>query len=146
MKNSNSYHDDNDKDIQEILQKKLNDLQKKISILRTISQIKSPVIITDDTLKEKLSRYPYMVVDFWAPWCGPCKMLSPIIDQLAIDFTGKIVFGKVNVDENPILSNSFGIQSIPTIILFRYGNAVDRITGFLPKIQIEQKLNMLIKN
>ncbi len=146
MKNSNSYHDDNDKDIQEILQKKLNDLQKKISILRTISQIKSPVIITDDTLKEKLSRYSYMVVDFWAPWCGPCKMLSPIIDQLAIDFTGKIVFGKVNVDENPILSNSFGIQSIPTIILFRYGNAVDRITGFLPKIQIEQKLNMLIKN
>lgn len=146
MKNSNSYHDDNDKDIQEILQKKLNDLQKKISILRTISQIKSPVIITDDTLKEKLSRYPYMVVDFWAPWCGPCKMLSPIIDQLSIDFTGKIVFGKVNVDENPLLSNSFGIQSIPTIILFRYGNAVDKITGFLPKIQIEQKLNMLIKN
>ncbi len=143
---NNSYHDDNDKDMQEILQKKMNELQIKISTLRTMSQIKTPIILTDYTLKENLSRYHFVVVDFWAPWCGPCKMLSPIMDQLAIDFAGKIVFGKVNVDENPILSNSFRIQSIPTVILFRNGIIFDKITGYLPKIQIQLKLNTLIKN
>lgn len=142
----NTFDNYHDRDVQEILQRKMQELHKKISFFRMMSEIKSPIILTDSTLKENLLKYPFLVVDFWAPWCGPCKMLSPIIEQLAIDFSGKIVFGKINVDENPIMSGSFGIQSIPTILIFRNGNMVDKIIGILPKVQIQQKLNMLIGN
>ena len=81
-----------------------------------------------------------VVVDFWAPWCGPCKMIAPIIEQLAIEYTGKVVFGKVNIDENRMITQSFGIQSIPTMMIFKNGKAVDIIVGAIPKAQIETRL------
>ena len=86
-----------------------------------------------------------MLVDFWATWCGPCKIISPIIEQLAKEYSGKIVFAKINVDENHQLSNRFGIQSIPTMIVFKYGEVVDRIIGVLPKVQIENKLKIYLE-
>ena len=80
-----------------------------------------------------------MVIDFWAAWCGPCRMVAPVIEQLATEYAGRVAFGKLNVDENPMVSNTFGIQSIPAILVFRNGIQVDGILGAVPKSYIESK-------
>jgi thioredoxin 1 len=77
------------------------------------------------------------LVDFWAPWCGPCKMMGPVIDELASEIGSKVNFCKVNVDDNPVVSNQFRIASIPTIMVFKDGKPVDTIVGFRPKDQLK---------
>ena len=81
-----------------------------------------------------------VLVDFWASWCGPCRMLSPVVDELAEQYDGKVKFGKVNVDEQPRLAMNYSVESIPTLLLFRDGRAVDKSVGVVPKSQIEQML------
>ena len=81
-----------------------------------------------------------VLVDFWASWCGPCRMLSPVVDELAGQYDGKVKFGKVNVDEQPGLAAAYGVQSIPTLILFKNGEAVNKSVGVVPKSSIEQML------
>jgi thioredoxin 1 len=83
-----------------------------------------------------------VVVDFWAPWCGPCKMLSPVLDEISGELTGKAKFVKVNVDENPVVSSQFRIASIPTVMVFKGGKVVDTMVGFRPK----QSIKSLIEN
>lgn len=100
------------------------------------AKINAPITLTDYNFDEMTRKYNYMVVDFWAPWCGPCKMVSPIIDQLAFELGGKVVFGKLNVDENPTVASLFGIQSIPTLMIFKDGTAIDGIMGAASKAQI----------
>lgn len=99
-------------------------------------QINTPITLTDYNFDEMTRKYSFLVVDFWAPWCGPCKMVSPVIDQLAFELGGKVVFGKLNVDENPTVASLFGIQSIPTLMIFKNGTAVDGIMGAASKAQI----------
>ena len=99
-------------------------------------QLNTPITLTDYNFDEMTRTYRYLVVDFWAPWCGPCKMVSPVIDQLAYELSGKVVFGKLNVDENPTVAGLFGIQSIPTLMIFKNGTAVDGILGAASKAQI----------
>lgn len=82
-----------------------------------------------------------VLVDFWAPWCGPCKMLSPVLDELAGEMSGKIKILKVNVDEEPELASKFGVMSIPTVIAFKQGKAANKVVGFRSK---EEFKNMLL--
>ncbi|RZN72672.1 MAG: thioredoxin [Candidatus Methanolliviera hydrocarbonicum] len=91
-------------------------------------------------MDETLGRFPLIVVDCWATWCGPCRMIAPIIEDLAEEKAGEIVFGKLNVDENRSLSMKYGITAIPTLLIFKEGEFVDQIIGAMPKKSLEKKL------
>ncbi len=83
------------------------------------------------------------LVDFWAEWCGPCKRISPIIDQIALENAGKLKVAKVDVDRNPVLAQRYGIQSIPSLLFFKNGKLVDQIVGAVPKSEIQNKIDQL---
>jgi len=101
---------------------------------------------TDNDFNENVikSNIP-VLVDFFATWCGPCRMMAPIIDELADEYAGKIKIGKLDVDENPQTSMQFGVQSIPTLIFFKNGEAVDTMIGFQSKENLKNKLDALLK-
>lgn len=82
-----------------------------------------------------------VLVDFWAEWCGPCRMVGPIVEELSKEYDGKAVIGKVNVDHNPNISTNFGIRNIPTILFFKNGQVVDKQVGAVPKANLAAKLN-----
>jgi thioredoxin 1 len=129
-----------DDELEAIKHKKLAELQKEAATKAMMSSITEPIVLTDSNFASEVTKYPIMVVDFWAPWCGPCRMVSPIIEQLSREYSGRVAFGKVNVDENQRIAASFGIQSIPTLMIFKGSKAVDVIIGAMPKAQIEMKL------
>lgn len=97
--------------------------------------------VTDADIETNVKKYPLMVVDCWAPWCGPCRMVGPIIEELAKEMQGKIVFGKLNVDENRATSAKYGIMSIPTLLVFKNGNLADNIIGAMPKEMLLGKIS-----
>jgi thioredoxin 1 len=96
--------------------------------------------LTDTNFKKSISK-GVVLVDFWAPWCGPCRMIGPIVSELSDDFAGKAKIGKLNVDENKQIANEFGIRSIPTLILFKDGKAVEKFTGIKPKQTFAKAIN-----
>ncbi|MBE6022201.1 MAG: thioredoxin [Cellulosilyticum sp.] len=100
---------------------------------------------TDNNFEEEAlkSSIP-VVVDFYADWCGPCKMMSPVIDELAGDYDGKVKIGKVNTDENRAVAAKYNVMSIPTIILIKDGQVVDQVVGAVPKTVLEQKINNML--
>jgi len=100
----------------------------------------TPINILDDDIDVTIKTYPLIVVDCWAAWCGPCRMIGPVIEELAKELKGKIVFGKLNVDENPQTSMKYNIMSIPTLLVFKNGKFVDRLIGAMPKEMLLQKL------
>ena len=101
--------------------------------------------ITDSNFKEILAQGKPVVMDFWAPWCGPCKMVSPIIDELAEAYEGRVIIGKCDVDENNDVAMEFGIRNIPTVIFFKDGVQVDKQGGSAPKPQYVAKIEALLK-
>lgn len=102
------------------------------------------VEITDSNFQEVLGSDKPVLVDFWAEWCGPCKMIGPVVEELASDYDGKAVIGKVDVDSNPEVSAKFGIRSIPTLLVFKGGEVVDKQVGAVPKGVLSQKLDAQI--
>ena len=100
----------------------------------------APIEINDDNFMSLVKDYDLMIVDCWAPWCGPCRMLSPVIEELAKTYSGKVVFGKLNTDDNRRVAAQFGIMSIPTLLFFKNGKHVDTIIGAVPKRVIEDAI------
>ena len=100
--------------------------------------------ITDANFEEILKSEKPVLVDFWAEWCGPCKMIGPIVEELAGDYEGKAIIGKVDVDANPAVASSFGIRSIPTLMFFKGGQIVDKQVGAVPKAVLAQKLDAVL--
>lgn len=103
-----------------------------------------PIEITDANFEEVLSTDKPVLVDFWAEWCGPCKMIGPVVEELAGEYDGKAVIGKVDVDSNPQVSAKFGIRSIPTLLFFKNSEIVDKQIGAVPKTVLAQKLEAQI--
>jgi len=103
------------------------------------------IVITDSNFQTEVatSKTP-VVVDFWAPWCGPCRAVSPIVEELAKEFVGKIKVGKLNVDENQETAGQFGVMSIPTLLFFKDGKPVDSIVGVKSKEDIKRKMESLL--
>lgn len=100
-------------------------------------------VITNENFDETLRAERFVVLDFWAEWCGPCRMVSPIIDELAVEYDGKVIIGKVNVDENNDVVSRFGIRNIPTVLFFKDGEIVDKNIGAAPKTLFVEKIEKL---
>ncbi|MBO5380467.1 MAG: thioredoxin [Bacteroides sp.] len=100
--------------------------------------------ITDSNYKEILAEGKPVVIDFWAPWCGPCKMVGPIIDELATEYEGKAIIGKCDVDDNDDVASEFGIRNIPTVLFFKDGQLVDKQVGSAPKATYVAKIDALL--
>jgi thioredoxin 2 len=101
----------------------------------------SPILVTDANFSAEVQHSPVPVLlDMWAPWCAPCRMIAPVIDDLAAELAGRIRVGKLNVDENPITAERFHVRGIPALLLIKAGREIDRITGVQPKSEITRRL------
>ena len=100
-----------------------------------------PTEITDANFEELLKENKLLLVDFWAEWCGPCRSLAPTIDELAQEYEGKVLIGKIDVDNNPQISSKYGVRSIPTVFLFKEGEVVDKQLGAVPKKVLAEKID-----
>jgi thioredoxin 1 len=125
-----------DDELQRIREKKLEDLKRGLAGKngKPAGKPAGQVIVLDERQFPMAVRdHPYLVVDLWAPWCGPCRMVAPVIQELATEFAGRIDFAKVNTDENQRVAMSYGITAIPTILLFARGRLVEKVIGAYPK-------------
>ncbi len=102
------------------------------------------VEFTDDNVKSVIESGKPVVIDFWAEWCGPCRMVSPLVEELAEEFDGKVEIGKLNVDENVDTPNEYGIRNIPTILFFKDGKLVDKQVGAAPKSALKSKVEAIL--
>jgi thioredoxin 1 len=123
-------------DLEQIRDKKLREMQEKMA------NKGNPMVIPIDEahFAEAVGQYPQLVIDFWADWCGPCRMVSPIVEELAGEMAGQVTFGKCNTDENSRLATRFGITAIPTILFFSHGKMVDRVVGAYGKEALKAKI------
>jgi thioredoxin 1 len=124
-----------DEELKRIKEKKLRKLTETKE--KKNEMMAEPAVVTDSNFDEIVNKNSLTLIDCWAPWCGPCVALEPAIEELAEEFTGKVFFGKLNVDENPRTAECFQIYSIPTMLVMKDGREVDRIVGLVPKNYIE---------
>ncbi len=140
----NWFNTEPDNELERLRLKKMSDMIKAANQPSNGNYPDSPVKVDDQSFDQFINQYPLVVVDCWAPWCGPCRMVSPIVDELAKDYTGKITFGKLNTDENQSTAMRFGIMGIPTLLVLKNGEEVDRIVGAMPKPMLEAKLRKYV--
>jgi thioredoxin 1 len=124
-------------ELEQIREKKMRELKEQMST----PKIDKPIVVSDRNFDQTTKSYPLLVVDCWAAWCAPCRAIAPIVDELAKEYSGKVVFGKLNVDENPETSQRFGVMAIPTLLVMKDAKEVDRVVGVIPKNQLEAKVN-----
>lgn len=117
--------------------------KRKQELMDQMKQSGKPGSVSDVNeayFSQFVSAHPFVVIDFWAEWCGPCRRVAPVMDELAKEFSGKVVFGKCNTDENRHIAMEFNISAIPAIMLFKNGQLADRIIGAYPKEAIREKI------
>jgi len=130
-----------DKELERIRRVKLQGMMKKSKTWeKEETALNKPVEMTDANFEKNVRNHQLVIVDCWATWCGPCQMVTPIIEELARDYAGKVVFGKLNVDTNPATTMQYQIRSIPTLLVFKQGKLVDKIIGASPRQIIEAKI------
>ena len=128
-------------ELEAIRKKKIEQIIKKKELE---SYPDKPINVTDTNFNEFISKYPLVVIDCWAEWCGPCRMLAPTIDELAAQYRGKIVFGKLNTDQNRATAMQYKLSSIPAMLVFKNGKFAGQIIGAVPKEHIIQQLQPLM--
>ena len=133
---------DEQDELKEIRKKKMEKMMKDQSkpTEPSVQFPNKPVILTDATIDSATTQYPLLIVDCWAEWCGPCRMLGPVIEELAGEMSGKVVFGKLNVDQNMNTSNKYRISAIPSMLVFKGGKLADKIVGAYPKGALTAKI------
>jgi len=129
-----------DEEIEAIKRRKMEKLLKRA---RGIT-IDTPLVLTDATLPRAIAEHRVLVVDCWARWCAPCRMLAPVVDALARQYAGRVVFGKLDVDENPVSARMYGITSIPTLLFFKEGKLVGKKIGALPQPLLVEAVEALL--
>jgi len=129
---------EDDVELKCIREKKLRKMMEELGRKKSLGG--QVIHITDSNFNEITKKNPLVLIDFFADWCMPCRMMTPVIEELAKEYAGKVLVGKINVDENPASADLFQVFSIPTLIIFKLGREVERIVGFVPKSQIEAKL------
>jgi thioredoxin 1 len=131
-------------EIEEIRQRKIAGLMNSASQAGGSDLLDAPVTVTDTNFEEVIKKHQTVVVDCWAPWCGPCRMLLPTIEAMAKDYKGKAVFAKLNTDENIGVASKYRIMSIPTLLYFRDGKLVDKTVGALPRPMLDTQMRKVL--
>ncbi|MCL7415498.1 MAG: thioredoxin [ANME-2 cluster archaeon] len=129
-------------ELEEIRKRKLKELEESLN-KSPLPDV--PIELTDQDMDKALSDYPKLVIDCWAVWCGPCRMVAPTIEALAKEKAGDIVFGKLDIDNNPQTAMKYAITAVPTMLVFKDGQPAGRVLGALPKQQLEIKIAELLK-
>ncbi|HUK28431.1 MAG TPA: thioredoxin [Candidatus Acidoferrales bacterium] len=124
-------------ELEQIRERKMREMMSQVST----PNIEKPIVVSDRNFDQTVKSYPLVVVDCWAAWCAPCRAIAPMVDEMAKEYSGKVVFGKLNVDENPETAQKFGVMAIPTLLIMKNGQEVDRVVGILPKDQLAAKVS-----
>ncbi len=131
-----AYTGNMDDELETIRQRRLVEMQELIK-----AKSEGKVLHLDQgNFTALLHAHPALVVDFWAEWCGPCRMVGPVVEELAREYSGRVTFAKCNTDDSPVLSGQFSISAIPTLLFFRNGNLADRVTGAYPKDALKKRI------
>jgi len=127
-----------DSELERIRAGKMRELAAKMKEEKPVGN--APIAIDDEHFDETVKKHSLMLIDCWADWCGPCRLLAPTVDELVRDYAGRVTVGKLNVDDNPLTAERFSVMSIPTLLIMKNGVEVDRVVGCVPKELIEERL------